>query len=114
MNSGTYNLISLCLGLAGWVIPVVQMARLAKHKKGLGRFSPILSMGACCLAVWFQICCNGHLVNIEDWSALMDTIDAARGVSLFLLITTFLLNLFLAGTEQVMLASAPDGEEDRT
>ncbi len=114
MNSGAYNLISLCLGLTGWVIPVVQMARLAKHKKGLGRFTPVLSMGACCLALWFQICCNGHLVNIEDWSALMDTTDAVRGVSLFLLITTCLLNLALAFAERVMLESAPDGEGNGT
>ncbi len=114
MNSGTYNLISLCLGLMGWAIPVVQMARLAKHKKGLGRFASILSMGACCLAIWFQICCNGHLVNIEDWSALMDTIAAVRSVSLFLLISTFLLNLFLIDTEWMTLESAPDGEENGT
>lgn len=100
MSGGTYSLISLFLGLAGWAIPAAQIARLAKHKKGLGRLAPVLSMGACCLAIWFQICYDEHLVNIEDWSALMDAIPAVRRISLFLLITTFLLNLALACAER--------------
>ncbi len=114
MNAGIYTWISLFLGLAGWAIPVAQIARLAKHKQGLGHFVPVLSMGACCLAIWFQICYDEHLVNIEDWSALMDTIAAVRGISLFLLITTCLLNLALACAEWKILESAPDKEEEGT
>jgi len=110
VNAGIYNLISLFLGLVSWAIPAAQMA-LVKHKKGLGRFVPVLSMGACCLAIWFQICYDEHLVNIEDWSALMDTIAGVRRVSLFLLVTTCLLNLALACAERKILESLPNEEE---
>lgn len=102
MNYGMLNLGSIALGLAGWAIPLVQAGRLAKGKRGLGRYAHILSMGACCLAIWFQICYDEHLVDIGDWSALMDTIGAVRMVSIFLLVTTLLLNLAVAFGESVM------------
>lgn len=99
MNYGILNLGSVALGLIGWIIPAVQLGLCLAHKRGLGRFAPVLSMGACCLAVWLQICYNEHLVDIGDWSALMDTVQAVRMVSLFLLVTTALLNLVLAWVE---------------
>ena len=96
MNYGMLNLGSVVFGLIGWAVPVIQIRCLSKGKKGLGRYAHILSMGACCLAIWFQICYNEHLVNIGDWIALMDTIDAVCKVSVFLLITTLLINLLAA------------------
>ena len=99
MNYGMLNLGSVILGLAGWAIPVIQLRCLAKEKRGLGRYAHILSMGACGLAIWLQICYNEHLVNIGDWGALADTIDAVRSVSVFLLITTLLVNLLTASCE---------------
>lgn len=102
MNYGMLNLGSIALRLAGWAIPLVQAGRLAKGNRGLGRYAHILSMGACCLAIWFQICYDEHLVDIGDWSALMDTIGAVRMVSIFLLVTTLLLNLAVAFGESVM------------
>ena len=41
-------------------------------------------------------------MNIGDWSALMDTIGAVRKVSIFLLVTTFLINLFMAYVESIL------------
>ena len=99
MDYGMLNLASVFLGLVGWLIPVVQLMLCLSHKKGLGRFASVLSMGACGAAVWLQICYDEHLVNIADWSALMDTVGAVRMVSLFLLVTTLLLNLLLAYVE---------------
>ena len=99
MDYGMLNLGSIVLGLAGWILPILHVSQLSKKRRGLGRYAHILSMGACCLAIWLQICYDEHLVNIEDWSALMDTIKAVRVVSLFLLITTVLLNLALVWAE---------------
>lgn len=93
MNYGLLNLGSIVLGLIGWAVPVVQLKRLAEGRKGLGQYTHILSMGACGLAIWLQICYDEHLVDIEDWSALMDTIGAVRMISAFLLVTTLLINL---------------------
>lgn len=99
MNYGMLNLASIVLGLVGWAIPIIQVGRLVKGKRGFGRYTYIFSMGACCLAIWFQICYDEHLVNIEDWSALMDTIGAVRLVSVFLLAVTLLINLLVAYAE---------------
>ena len=94
MNYGMLNLGSIALGLLGWAIPV--LALIWRKQPGRGsRLAPVFSMGACGLAIWLQICYDEHLVNIMDWSALMDTIGAVRMLSLFLLVTTLLLNLVL-------------------
>lgn len=100
MNYGLLNLGSVVLGLIGWLIPAVRLGLCLVHKRGLGRFAPVLSMGACCLAIWLQICYDEHLVDIADWSALMDTVQAVRMVPLFLLVTTSLLNLALCCAER--------------
>lgn len=102
MDYGMLNLGSIVLGLMGWAIPVIQLKRMVREKNGLGRYTHILSMGACCLAVWLQICYDEHLVNIGDWSALMDTVAAVRMISLFLLVSTVLVNLLVAYVENAM------------
>jgi len=110
MDYGMLNLGSIVLGLAGWAIPIIQLRCLMKDKKGLGRYTHILSMGACCLAIWLQICYGEHLVMIEDWSALMDTVAGVRVVSMFLLAVTLLINLLTAYAEGAMDAEL---KEDR-
>ena len=102
MGYGMLNLASIVLGLVGWAVPIIQIGRLVKEKRGFGRYTHILSMGACGLAIWLQICYDEHLVNIGDWSALMDTIGAVRKVSIFLLATTFLINLIMARVESTL------------
>lgn len=102
MDYGMLNLGSIVLGLVGWALPILHVNQLARRGKGLGRYMHTLSMGACALAIWFQICYNEHLVNIGDWSALMDTIDAVRKVSIFLLVVTLLINLLVAYAEGIM------------
>lgn len=111
MNYGMLSLASIALGLVGWAIPIIQLSRLVKGKKGLGRYAHTLSMGACCLAIWFQICYDEHLVDIGDWSALMDTIGAVRKVSMFLLIVTLLINLLAAYAEGAMDREIKEGQD---
>lgn len=92
MDYGMLNLGSLACGLAGWVVPWLPGARRTpvvsrQYLRGL------VSMGLCALALWFQICYQRHLVDIQDWSALMDTSGAVAGISAFLLVSTLLDNL---------------------
>lgn len=52
-------------------------------------------MGACAISIYFQILYNNHLVNIKDWTAIMDTIGALVFVSSVLLIVTVALNVIV-------------------
>ena len=93
MGYGWLNLGSVVLGLAGWAVPWFFL--LGKGRPGLGGRGlwHIVSLGCCALALWFQIRYQRHLVDIQDWSALMDTSGAVAGISAFLLISTLLDNL---------------------
>lgn len=53
----------------------------------------ILSMSSCSISLCFQILYNHHLVEIQDWSALMDTTGALVLVSSVLVIVTIALNI---------------------
>ena len=93
MEYGWLNLGSVALGLAGWIAPWLAFAE--NWRSGLGRRGlwHVVSLGCCALALWFQICYQRHLVEIQDWSALLDTAGAVGKVSGFLLVTTLLDNL---------------------
>lgn len=70
--------------------PLRERAAPARGARGLWH---IVSLGCCALALWFQLCYQRHLVDIQDWSALLDTAGAVVQVSAFLLVTTLLDNL---------------------
>ncbi|WP_306421063.1 hypothetical protein [Halalkalibacter sp. APA_J-10(15)] len=50
----------------------------------------VTSISACAISLCFQIFSINHLVTIEDWSALMDTLAFVAAV---LLIVTIILNV---------------------
>ncbi|KHF39278.1 hypothetical protein [Halalkalibacter okhensis] len=87
------NVGSLVLGLIAWILPVVNLMRDKKdvHRNNWVALS-IISISACAISLCFQIFYNYHLVMIEDWSAIMDTIGAVAFVSAVLLIVTIILN----------------------
>ena len=91
LNYGFLNLASLLMGLAAWGVPIFCIVR---HKYS-AVFS-IASFAFCGLALIMQMMYQRHLVNIEDWAALMDTSGAVVIVSVFLLVTTTALNCFVA------------------
>jgi len=88
-----FNAGSLILGLIAWILPVVNLAKYnkAKHKNWIVLL--FVSMSACTISVLFQIVYQKHLVQIEDWSAIMDTIWGVLFVSTALIIGTVTLNL---------------------
>lgn len=90
---GWLNLGSLVLGLIAWILPIVNLIRNGKRGHSNSFVLSILSMGACIISLWFQILYNHHLVEIEDWSALMDTTGTLVWVSAVLVIVTIILNI---------------------
>ncbi len=89
---GLLNLGSLLLGLAAWILPVVNLMRFKNHNHRNWVALSITSISACAVSLCFQIFYNYHLVKIEDWSALMDTMGALVFVAATLLIVTIILN----------------------
>ena len=62
-----YNLLSICIGLAGWGLAILGIVR-----RGSSRLSAY-SMIACSLAMLIQFEVYDHLAKLEDVSALLDT-----------------------------------------
>lgn len=82
-----FNLLSLALGLAA-ILFAIHSIRV--------HFCPaccILSFTCCCGALTSQLLEVRHLVDIGDWSALMDTMDAVIFAAAVLFALTVFLNL---------------------
>ena len=58
----------------------------------LGLISGI-SISSCAISLCMQIFYANHLVNIEDFTAMMDTLGTVSNVSAVLLIATIVLNI---------------------
>ncbi len=88
---GLLNLGSLLFGLASWIIP---LALLVSNKFTASRsikaiFASLISVF---IALMMQILYTKHLVEIEDWSALMDIQGSLVLVSSVLCIVASVLN----------------------
>ncbi|KAB7673202.1 hypothetical protein [Bacillus sp. B1-b2] len=92
LDFGLLNIGSLLLGLIAWFIPIVYLLRLQKYSSHSLLVSSLLSLSACGISLCFQIFYTYHLVVIEDWSALMDTMYAVSLASVVLLMVTISLN----------------------
>ena len=90
---GLLNLGSLVLGLIAWILPVVNLMRYKKRGHNNWFVLSIISISACAISLCFQIFYNYHLVKIEDWSALMDTMGAVAIAAAVLIIFTIILNV---------------------
>ena len=92
MNYGWLNIGSVLLGLIALIIPIVNLMREDKSvNKNLGIFSGI-SISACATSLCMQIFYTNHLVNIKDFTAMMDLLGIVASVSAVLLIATIILN----------------------
>lgn len=88
------NLASLFLGLAAWALP---LAALVLKK---GKTFTFTSFCSCIFSLLLVILCLAHVVEIRDWSALMDTIEAFVFAATALAVGTLLLNLAVAWKER--------------
>lgn len=87
------NLGSIMLGLIAWILPIINLIRPNKDKNKNWALLSMASISACVIALWLQILYNNHLVNIEDWSAIMDISEGIIRVSFILAVITIVLNI---------------------
>lgn len=88
-----FNFASLLFGLIAWILPIINIVKHKKSKNKNYAILSVISMGACATSIYFQLLYNNHLVNINDWTAIMDIIDSSVFLSSTLLIVTIILNI---------------------
>lgn len=91
MDSVWLSFGSLVFGLVAWIFPVVNFGRHEKRNHWITR--SIISLSACAMSLAFVIFYIHHLVKIEDWPSLMDTMGAFVFVSIVLLAVTIIINV---------------------
>lgn len=84
---------SLFLGLFSWFLPVTALfwKRLGGTARGR-QLCGTLSLTACSAAIYFQVRAGADFAELEDASALFDTLPTAAKLSLVLLVGTALVN----------------------
>jgi len=85
-----YNISSLLLGLAAWILAGIAITR---KKKQLASYYSLGSFGMCILSLLLQIFEVANRVNQNDYAAIADTIYAVRFAACVLVGGTILLNL---------------------
>ena len=83
---------SLVLGLIAWILPIVNIGRYKRNYNKNWAIYSIVSISACSIAISFQVIYSNYIVQIGDWSALMDTSGTSALLSMILLISTLVLN----------------------
>lgn len=86
------NPASLLLGLIAWILPIISLMQYKENKNKSWIILSIISISSCVISLFLQSIYNNHLVQINDWSALMDTTDALVFVSAVLIVVTIILN----------------------
>ena len=86
-----WNLMSIFLGLAALVLPPLGGALLAR-KGRRWHWCIAVSLAACAISLYGWIAYTRYLVEIEDFSALLDTQPAGQMVSGALLLAVLLVN----------------------
>ena len=91
-GAGWLNLGSLILGLVAWILPVINLMQHNRTDNRRWVIFSVASVSACAISLCLQIFYTAHLVEIEDWSALMDTSPSVGFVATILLAVTIILN----------------------
>lgn len=84
-----FTLGSFVLGLAAWVIPLCAIGR--KYRFGICCIS---SLSCCALSLLLELMEVKRRVGLNDWSALMDTIDAVVLAAVVMIVIMVISNMF--------------------
>lgn len=85
-----YVVISIILGLASWCIPIVNMNKDSKRMRNTEKYI-IVSFSFCLLAIYTQILLMKSYG--EQWTLIVDAIDALDLVIPILIVITIILNI---------------------
>ncbi len=91
------NIGSLILGLLAWVLPLLAIARFNKSKDVQGNYMVYCGLVSAISSLLCVITYRHHLINIEDWSALMDTTGAFQLGAVSMSVVAIVLNGFALG-----------------
>jgi len=91
---GLLNLGSFILGIIAWIIPIHILYARKKNTTELWMLS-FLSIIFVCMALFMQMIYTWHLVNKNDWSALLDTQGAVIFAAAILMVGAIILNGFI-------------------
>lgn len=81
------NVASLALGLLAWLVPVAALLRRGGSLLGCAG-----SFAACALSLCLVVFCLGHLADVGDVSAFLDTVNSYRLCAGVLTVGTLALN----------------------
>lgn len=95
MDYGLLNNGSLLFGLIACILPMGNIIMQNKIENRYWGIISIMSVSSCAISLCLQIFYINHLVNIEDWTAMMDTLSMVSLGSLLLLIITITLNIIV-------------------
>ncbi|GAA0493582.1 hypothetical protein IRB23M11_15460 [Alkalibacterium sp. m-11] len=87
------NVASLFFGLLAWALPAYQIVRPIRRTYNQSLLV-LSSFAFCTAALWLHLLYNNHLVQIQDWGALLDTSSVLTWVAGILLLVTIVLNIF--------------------
>lgn len=93
INSGVIQLTDIGLGLAAWILAVINIARGRKMKDGKSEHLMVASFACCAIAVWLPILCTDLSARKGDFSSIEDTIWGYNFAAMVLLLVTFILNI---------------------
>lgn len=85
-----YVVISIVLGLISWCIPIVNMNKDSKRMRNTEKHI-IVSFSFCLLAIYTQILLMKSYG--EEWTLIVDAIDALDLVIPILIVVTIILNI---------------------
>ena len=89
-----YNLGSICLGLAAWMFGYWAIRRTIMRKDIKASYTcSMISFGMCVFSLLLQLMEVGNRVDIEDLSAIYDTINAVIFAAKVLISVTLVLNI---------------------
>ena len=90
------NIGSFVLGIVSLALPLISVIKNKnKYKYKERRLISLVSITACAISIWLLYAYIGHLVNIEDWSAVLDiTVTMVKASGLYLLLV-LVLNFFV-------------------
>ena len=80
-----------------WIIPILSIKCSEEYGNKKCCNSIVFSFGACVASLCLQFFEINHRVEIEDWSAIMDTIGTLKWVAVVLAVITLALNIFVLG-----------------
>lgn len=104
-----WNLMSIFLGVTALALPPLGGALLARQGRRW-HWCMTLSLAACATSLYGQIAYTRYLVEIQDFSALLDTQAAVQRSAMVLLLAVLLVN----GVTAAILETRPEAQQFRT